>query len=244
MGGQAMAFTGKTALITGVSRGIGAAVAEAFAGAGARVAGIDLEPPGQALDLFYRGDVGEQEALERFAAACAEAFGQVDFLINNAMLTRGGMDRCGFQDFLAALRVGVAAPYYLSRLLLPHFAPGAIIINISSTRAFQSQANTESYTAAKGGITALTHAMAVSLKGRARVNAIAPGWIDTSCSAFSGSDLRQHPAGRVGKPSDIAQAALFLCGEGASFITGQTLVVDGGMSRLMVYHGDEGWTLS
>jgi NAD(P)-dependent dehydrogenase (short-subunit alcohol dehydrogenase family) len=165
----------------------------------------------------------------------------VDFLINNAMITRGGLDACGYEGFLEVLRVGVAAPYYLTKLLAPRFAPGACVVNLSSTRAFQSQANTESYTAAKGGITALTHGMAVSLAGKARVNAIAPGWIDTTGSAFSGGDADQHPAGRVGKPSDIAAAVLFLCGDGASFITGQTLVVDGGMSRLMVYHGDRGW---
>ncbi|MDD4081467.1 MAG: SDR family oxidoreductase [Eubacteriales bacterium] len=239
-----MEFTGKTAVITGSSRGIGAKVAEAFRGAGARVAGMDLNPPTKEPDLFFQGDIGEQAALERFAGAVTEEFGRVDFLINNAMLSRGGINACGYEDFLAALKVGVAAPYYLTQLLLPHFAPGACVINISSTRAFQSQANTESYTAAKGGITALTHAMAVSLGGRARVNAIAPGWIDTTGSVFTGSDLSQHPAGRVGEPKDIAAAVLFLCGEGASFITGQTLVVDGGMGRLMVYHGDGGWVLS
>ncbi len=168
----------------------------------------------------------------------------MDFLINNAMMTKGGLDACGYADFVETLRVGVAAPYYLTKLLVPRFAPGASVVNLSSTRAFQSQANTESYTAAKGGITALTHAMAVSLAGVARVNAIAPGWIDTIGSAFPEGDTAQHPVGRVGTPEDIVQAALFLCGEGAGFITGQTLVVDGGMSKLMVYHGDGGWTFN
>ena len=238
-----MSFSGKTALITGCSRGIGAAIARAFKAQGVRVAGIDLNPPSEALDLFIQGDIASKETLERLAADCVRAFGQVDFLINNAMITRGGLETCGYEDFVEVLKVGLAAPYYLTRLLAPHFAPGACVINLSSTRAFQSQAGTESYTAVKGGITALTHAMAVSLSGIARVNAIAPGWIDTTGSSFSGGDTAQHPVRRVGQPEDIAAAALFLCGPGAGFITGQTLVVDGGMSKLMVYHGDAGWTL-
>ncbi len=239
-----MAFRGKTAVVTGVSRGIGAAIARAFKEAGARVAGMDLNQASGALDLFVQGDVADPAALERFAEQVIKAFGQVDFLINNAMMTKGGLDACGYADFVETLRVGVAAPYYLTKLLVPRFAPGASVVNLSSTRAFQSQANTESYTAAKGGITALTHAMAVSLAGVARVNAIAPGWIDTIGSAFPEGDTAQHPVGRVGTPEDIVQAALFLCGEGAGFITGQTLVVDGGMSKLMVYHGDGGWTFN
>ncbi|MGI6688747.1 MAG: SDR family NAD(P)-dependent oxidoreductase [Christensenellales bacterium] len=238
-----MSFTNKAVVVTGVSRGIGAAIVQAFKAQGARVAGIDLNPAGDDLDFFMRGDVGCRETLETFAAGCLKALGRVDYLINNAMLTRGGLDTCGYDDFVDALKVGLAAPYYLTRLFASRFAPGACVVNLSSTRAFQSQANTESYTAAKGGITALTHAQAVSLSGKARVNAIAPGWIDTTGSHFSGGDAHQHPAGRVGKPEDIAQAVLFLCGEGASFITGQTLVVDGGMSKLMVYHGDAGWRL-
>lgn len=238
-----MSFTNKTAVVTGVSRGIGAAIARAFQAQGARVAGIDLSPAGDGLDYFMQGDIACRNTLEAFADGCLAALGRIDCLINNAMLTRGGLDTCGYEDFVEALKVGVAAPYYLTRLFAPRFAPGACVVNLSSTRAFQSQANTESYTAAKGGITALTHALAVSLAGKVRVNAIAPGWIDITGGSFSGSDARQHPAGRVGQPEDIAQAVLFLCGEGASFITGQTLVVDGGMSRLMVYHGDAGWGL-
>ena len=239
-----MAWKGKTALITGAARGIGAAVARAFREAGARVAVIDLSEPLEKPDLFIKGDVADPLDLERFAALSIQAFGQVDYLINNAMGQARGIDTCGYEDFLLALKVGLAAPYYLTRLLRGHLAPGACIINLSSTRAFQSQANTEGYTAAKGGVSALTHALAISLKGKARVNAIAPGWIDTAGASLSPGDMAQHPVGRVGRPEDIASAVLFLCGEGASFITGQTLVVDGGMSRLMVYHGDDGWAFS
>jgi len=114
-------------------------------------------------------------------------------------------------------------------------------VNISSTRHLMSQANTESYTAVKGGITALTHAMAVTLAGKARVNSISPGWIDTTGSQFQGPDAAQHPVGRVGNPSDIVHAVMFLCDEKSSFITGQDITVDGGMTKLMVYHNDCGW---
>lgn len=236
-----MADQVRTAVITGVAQGIGQALAKGFKAAGARVAGFDLKPA-SGLDLFVQGDLADPGALADFASQVTRRFGQVDVLIHNAMLSRGGIDACSYEDFLYVQQVGVAAPYYLTRLLADHFSPGASVLMLSSTRAGQSQAQTESYTAAKGGITALTHALAVSLAGRARVNAIAPGWIDTTGGVFSGADALQHPAGRVGAPEDIAGAVLFLCGEGASFITGQTLVVDGGMSKLMVYHGDEGWS--
>ncbi len=116
------------------------------------------------------------------------------------------------------------------------------IVNISSTRYNMSQTNTESYTATKGGITSLTHALAVSLAGKARVNAIAPGWIDTTESTLSNADHMQHPVGRVGVPLDIVNAVMFLCSDKSSFITGQVLPVDGGMSKLMIYHEDNGWT--
>lgn len=234
-------YTGKTVVITGIAQGIGLSIAHSFKIAGALVAGMDITRPLESFDLFYQGDVGNQEDLEAFASQVQGRFPKVDVLVNNAMKTEGGLPDCGYEAFVKALRVGVAAPYYLCKLFLPILSPGASIINLSSTRAFSSQAGTESYTAAKGGITALTHALAVSLSGKARVNAIAPGWIDTTETDFIGPDANQHPAGRVGKPVDIANACLFLASQKAGFITGHTLVVDGGMSKLMVYHGDEGW---
>ncbi len=238
---KSAAFSGKTIVITGVSQGIGLALAKSFLAQNAQVIGVDLKPCPIDLSLFLQGDLADPVFLEEIALKTIENYAQVDILINNAMRAYGGIFDCGYEDFLTAQHVGVAAPYFLTKLFLDAFSKGASILNISSTRAFQSQGGTESYTAAKGGITALTHALSISLSGKVRVNAIAPGWIDTTGAVFEGADLAQHPAGRVGEPNDIVSAAIFLCSDQASFITGQTLVVDGGMSKKMVYHNDEGW---
>lgn len=227
---------GKVAVVTGGARGIGRAVCEGFQAQGAHVCTIDI-----LSNDYFVGDIAEEAVLRSFADKVLEQYGNIDYLVNNAMLSKGGIDRCSYDDFNYALRVGVSAPYYLSKLFMNHFNPGGSIVNISSTRYIMSQANTESYTAAKGGITSLTHALAVSLAGKVRVNAIAPGWIDTTGSAFSCADNAQHPVGRVGVPEDIVNAVLFLCSEKSSFITGQVLPVDGGMTKLMVYHNDFGW---
>ena len=233
MGGQ---FEGKVAVITGGGHGIGRATAEAFRRESAKVHIMDVNP-----GEWFTGDVSDPRALEAFAATVIEQSGHVDFLINNAPPPMTGIDACGWDDFTRALAVGVAAPFYLTKLLLPRFNPGASVINLSSSRDRMSQPQTESYTAAKGGIAALTHALAVSLAGRARVNSISPGWIDTTDSEITGADARQQPVGRVGKPEDIAELILFLCSERAGFITGENICVDGGMTRLMIYHGEHGW---
>ena len=137
----------------------------------------------------------------------------------------------------------MTAPFYLTKLFAPHFAEGAAVVNMSSSRDRMSQPRTESYTAAKGGISALTHALAVSLAGKVRVNSISPGWIDTAYREYDGADAAQHPAGRVGNPMDIANMVLYLCSDKAGFITGENIRIDGGMTRLMIYHGDHGWKL-
>ena len=172
-----------------------------------------------------------------------DEYGRVDFLVHNALPLMKGLDTCTYEEFNYALRVGVTAPFYLTKLLAPYFAPGASVVNISSSRDRMSQPQTESYTAAKGGISALTHALAVSLAGRARVNSISPGWIDTNFTEYEGADAVQQPVGRVGNPLDIANMVLYLCSDQAGFITGENICIDGGMTHQMVYHGDYGWNL-
>ena len=233
------AFESKVAVITGGAHGIGRAIADAFLREGAVVHIIDIKPG----DWFV-GDVGDKETLERFAAYVIRESGHVDYLINNALPLMKGINECTYEEFLQAQQVGVVAPFYLTKLFVSHFADGASVINISSSRDRMSQPQTESYTAAKGGVAALTHGMAVSLAGKVRVNSISPGWIDTTGSDITGADAIQQPVGRVGKPEDIAEMALFLCSEKAGFITGENICIDGGMTKLMIYHGDHGWSFA
>ena len=232
-------FRDKVVAITGGSHGIGKAIAEEFGRAGARVCTID-----RVEGAYFVGDIGDRATLEAYAARVIAEFGRVDVLVNNAPPPSRGLDECTYEQFEYALRVGVTAAFYLTKLFAPHLAPGASIINITSSRDRMSQPQTESYTAAKGGIAALTHALAVSLAGRARVNSISPGWIDTEYRQYAGADALQQPVGRVGNPMDIAHMALFLASDRAGFITGENICIDGGMTRQMIYHGDFGWTLS
>ena len=232
-----MDFANKIAVVTGGARGIGKCIREELEKAGATVCSIDI------LDHDgYVGDIADPAVLEAFVRQVIDRYGHVDMLINNAKPAMHGIDDCSYEAFLNALQVGVAAPFYLAKLLAPHFTPGASIVNISSSRDRMSQPQTESYTAAKGGISALTHAMAASFSGRVRVNAVSPGWIDTDFTVYDGADAAQHAAGRVGNPLDIANLVLYLCSDKAGFITGQNICVDGGMTKLMIYHDDCGWT--
>ena len=233
-----MEFDGKIAVVTGGAHGIGLAIAQEFTRLGATVCVID-----KAEGDHYVGDISRKETLEAFAAEVIAKHGHVDFLVNNALPLMKGINECTWEEFQYALSVGVTAPFYLTKLLMPHFAPGASIVNISSSRDRMSQPQTESYTAAKGGIAALTHALAVSLSGRVRVNSISPGWIDTSYTVYEGPDATQQPAGRVGDPMDIANMVMYLCSEKAGFITGENICIDGGMTKLMIYHNDCGWKL-
>ena len=231
-------FSGKVVVVTGGAGGIGRCICEEFAKEGAVVCPIDVQE-----NPYFTGDVGDRATLERFAAKVIADHGRVDVLVNNAPPQMKGILDCTWEDFTRALDVGVTAAFYLTKLFLPHFAPGASVLNISSSREGMSQPFTESYTAAKGGIGALTHALAVSLRGKVRVNAIRPGWIDTAYTVYEGPDAAQQPAGRVGHPRDIAHMALFLASEKAGFITGESIAIDGGMTRQMIYHGDHGWLL-
>lgn len=241
-----MQFLNQVIIVTGGAQGIGRCIADEFAREGAKVVIIDKAPrpatPGSEA-LYYQGDLASQSVLEAFCHEVISRFGHIDVLVNNALPIMRGLDTCSYEEFQYALSVGVTAPFYLVKLLKPHLTQGASIINISSSRDRMSQPQTESYTAAKGGIAALTHALAVSLSGLARVNSISPGWIDTAYTVYEGPDATQQPAGRVGNPLDIAHMVLFLCSPKAGFITGENICIDGGMTRQMIYHGDCGWHL-
>ena len=231
-------FKDKVAVVTGGARGIGKCIREQFEKAGARVSVIDL------IDNdFFVGDLADKSTLEEFAAKVIAEYGHVDYLINNAAPMMAGLSSCSYEDFEYAQRVGVTAPFYLTKLFAPYFGEGACVVNISSSRDRMSQPGTESYTAAKGGISALTHSLAVTLAGRVRVNSISPGWIDTAYTVYEGADAVQQPAGRVGNPLDVAHAVLYLCSDMAGFITGENICIDGGMTKQMIYHADHGWTL-
>lgn len=231
-------FQNRVVVVTGGVKGIGKTIADEFRKAGAHVCVIDLLE-----NDYFVGDLADQTVLDAFADKVIADYGRVDVLVNNALPLMKGIDECTYEQFNYALRVGVTAPFYLTKRFAPYFAPGASVINISSSRDRMSQPQTESYTAAKGGISTLTHALAVSLAGKVRVNSVSPGWIDTDFTVYDGADAVQHPAGRVGNPLDIANMVLFLCSDKAGFITGENICIDGGMTRQMIYHNDFGWKL-
>lgn len=229
----------KIVVVTGGAHGIGKCVVDEFRKNNDTVEVIDIKEGNH-----FVGDISKKEVLEAFAAEVIKKYGRVDCIINNAIPLMKGLDNCTWEEFQHALSVGVTAPFYLVKLLTPYLSKGASIVNISSSRDRMSQPQTESYTAAKGGIAALTHALAISLSGKARVNSISPGWIDTEHKEYEGADALQQPAGRVGNPMDIANMVLFLCSEKAGFISGENICIDGGMTRQMIYHNDNGWTLN
>ena len=213
-------FHNKVVVITGGAQGIGKCIAEEFKKNNAFVCIIDKQP-----NDYFVGDLAEKEVLHRFVETVIADYGKVDYLINNALPLMKGIEECSYEEFNYALKVGITAPF-------------------SSSRDRMSQPQTESYTAAKGGIAALTHSLAVSLAGKVRVNSISPGWIDTAYTKYDGADVIQHPAGRVGNSLDIANMVLYLCSDKAGFITGENICIDGGMTKQMIYHNDYGWTLN
>lgn len=234
-----MQFKDKVVIVTGGVQGIGKCIAEEFKKEGARVCIIDKQE-----GEHFVGDLSNKYIIEEFCKFVVEKYGQVDYIINNALPLMKGIDECSYEEFQYALSVGVTAPFYLVKCLKNNLAEGASIVNISSSRDRMSMPQTESYTAAKGGIASLTHALAVSLAGKARVNSISPGWIDTDYTVYDGPDATQQPVGRVGNPLDIANMVLFLCSEKAGFITGENICIDGGMTKQMIYHAEHSWTLS
>lgn len=234
-----MRFKEKVVVISGGASGIGKRLKERFEAEGAHVCIIDIKP-----NDFFQGSLSDQSMMDAFVKKVIQIYGHVDVLINNAAPISLGIHEGSLEGFKHALAVGVEAPFYLSQQFIPYFQEGASIINITSTRARMSMAETESYAAAKGALSTLTHAMAISLARKVRVNAIAPGWILTSEEELSQADALQQPVGRVGSCDDVCSLALFLASEEAGFMTGEEIVIDGGMSKLMIYHNENGWTYS
>ncbi|NMA07259.1 MAG: SDR family oxidoreductase [Ruminococcaceae bacterium] len=238
-------------IVTGSSNGIGRCIALRFLKEGHEVWGIDIDDRITAFKdylekfHFYKADIAYKEELDGFLESVKGV--KFDGIINNAGINRGGLENCSYEDFGYVISIGLSAPFYLVKSLKESLNPNAGIVNIASTRAAMSEKNRESYAAAKGGIVALTHAMSISLRGKARVNCISPGWIDTAdyCDRpkyeASHADIMQHPVERIGRPEDIAEMVLYLCSEKGSFIDGQDIVIDGGMSKQMIWHGDNNW---
>jgi hypothetical protein len=253
-----MSFLGKVVVVTGAGQGIGACIALAYAKEKATVilAEIDEEAAYEVKEEIEKlesdawviqTDVSDENSVKQMVDKVVERYGKIDILINNAAVEsgEGTLYTREVEDFKKVLGVNLIGPYICSKYCSMHMiGEGCSIINIASTRAFMSEPHTEPYSASKGGIIALTHALAASLMHKVRVNAISPGWIDVSqwkkkknrkFVSLSEKDHLQHPAGRVGTPEDIAAAVLYLTGESAGFITGANFMIDGGMTTKMIY---------
>ncbi len=240
----------KVALVTGAGRGIGYGIAEKLLsegyavvladvdGASADVAAAELAAPERLLSLQV--DVSDEESVLSMLQRSVDRFGRLDLLVNNAALAgahTAPVHELTLEKWSRVIAVNLTGVFLCAKHAVPHLKKSrGSIVNISSTRALQSEADTEAYSASKGGVVALTHALAMSLGPEVRVNCVSPGWIHNGAeSELSPADHAQHPAGRVGRAADIAELVAYLASSRAGFITGQNFVVDGGMTRKMIY---------
>ena len=248
-------FNEKTLIVTGGGRGIGLCIAQTFLRAGARVVIAEVEEPlgREALKfldspnaVFVRTDVASEQDVKTMTAEAIGRFGRVDYLVNNAAIGDFAppLEKRSYDSFRRQIEVNLGGTFLCAKYCAPSLRQnGGAIVNIASTRALMSEANSEPYSASKGGIVALTHSLAVSLAPQVRVNCVSPGWIVTDAyvpgkaepTPLSEADHAQHPVGRVGRPEDIAEMVLYLCSPRAGFNTGQNFVVDGGMTKKMIY---------
>lgn len=254
-----MAFSGKIVVITGSGQGIGQCMALAYAAQGGIViiAEVDEEAGKETKALieaaggecfFVPTDVSNESSIKQMVNQVVERYGKIDVLVNNAAIQSTGENDTlltrPVEAFERIMRVNVTGAYMCAKYCVSYMPEGSSILNIVSTRALMSEPHTEPYSASKGALLALTHSLANSLAHKVRVNAISPGWINVSdwkkkkdrkFIGITAEEHAQHLVGRVGVPQDVAEAALFLTGKGAGFITGSHLVVDGGMTVKMIY---------
>lgn len=229
--------TGKVALVTGAANGIGRAIAARLAAGGWRVVAADRTPAACGPGRPARCDVRDEGEVAALLAAIAAEEGRLDGLVSNAgLMIRKPLGRLSLAEWRQVLDTNLTATFLLARAAAPLLgAARGAVVTIASTRAHQSEPDTEAYAASKGGLVALTHALAVSMGPAVRVNCISPGWIDTAGAPLRSVDHAQHPAGRVGRPEDVAALAAYLLGPEAGFVTGAEFVIDGGMTRRMIY---------
>ena len=225
----------KVALVTGGAQGIGAGIATLLSARGWEVAVADVKTSREFF--FVRCDVSREAAVRGCLRKVAKQFGRLDALVNNAGLTGpndGPVEKLSLERWNRRIATNLTGAFLMAKHAVPHLrrARGAIV-NIASTRALQSEPDTEAYAASKGGLVALTHALALSLGPQVRVNCVSPGWI--AHQPVRKQDHAQHPAGRVGRDDDIAQLVAYLVSDAAGFVTGQNFVVDGGMTKKMIY---------
>ncbi|MFQ4145239.1 SDR family oxidoreductase [Chlorogloeopsis sp. ULAP02] len=249
----------QTIIVTGGAQGIGKCISLSLLECGYQVAIADIDREAgeeclqefknfEAALLFVETDVSQENSVRKCIETIVNRFQRIDGLINNAGIAQpdnGLVEDLSLENWHKVIQTNLTGCFLMSKYAIPYLrqSKGAIV-NIASTRALQSEKNTEAYSASKGGIVALTHALAMSLGSDIRVNCISPGWIEVS--EWQKSRLRtkpqlreidhhQHPVGRVGKPEDVASMVKYLISDAAGFITGQNFVIDGGMTRKMIY---------